>query len=291
MELSTPENTAGVVVLYNPSPEVKENILSYLDAVAELFVVLNSAHVPDPLYTFLKAQPKVTLLENRQNKGLAFALNQGAGKALATGYRWLLTMDQDSKAAPTMLATMQEAIREHAAAPIGLVSPVHVDKHAALTSVPQAAVTETKIAMTSGNLLNLQAYQKVGPFETKLFIDYIDHEYCLRLQSQGYKVLQSNKSILYHNLGAVKVHRLLHVQVATTHHSPERRYYITRNRLYVMHKYRKQFPEYYKAEWKHLLVDFARILLFEENKGQKLKFILKGYQDYRAGAFFPLTSK
>lgn len=34
-----------------------------------------------------------------------------------------------------------------------------------------------------------------------LFIDSVNHEYCLRLQKNGYKVIQLNTAIFEHNLG------------------------------------------------------------------------------------------
>jgi GT2 family glycosyltransferase len=43
--------------------------------------------------------------------------------------------------------------------------------------------------MSSGNLLNLAAFKQVGAYNESFFIDYVDHEYCLRLKKKRFSIL------------------------------------------------------------------------------------------------------
>ena len=53
--------------------------------------------------------------------------------------------------------------------------------------------------MTSGSFLNLKVYKEAGPFVDKLFIDYVDFEYCLRLKKKGFKIYKLNNTYMQHN--------------------------------------------------------------------------------------------
>jgi GT2 family glycosyltransferase len=55
--------------------------------------------------------------------------------------------------------------------------------------------------MTSGNIVNLDAYEKVGGWKDWMFIDCVDTDFCMNLHKHGYKVLRLNKVIMEHHLG------------------------------------------------------------------------------------------
>ena len=42
--------------------------------------------------------------------------------------------------------------------------------------------------IASGNIINLQAWNKVGRFDNSLFIDEVDHDFCHRLTQEKYKI-------------------------------------------------------------------------------------------------------
>lgn len=285
MNFSTKENTAGVVVLYNPNDEVLSNIQSYLPDIAVLYVIDNSEVKDALLVDTLLHYDEIEYIDCKGNAGLGYALNLGATLAVKANYRWLLTMDQDSKVSSKMLLHMRQVICEEPDInSIGIVAPYHQDKYS--KPAPEQSITDDTFAvMTSGNLLNLHAYQQSGAFETKFFIDYIDIEYCFRLRENGFKILIANRAVLYHNLGNITKHTLLGKQIGTTNHSYIRRYYITRNSLYVVEKYRTQFPEFCKSIILHFWKELIRILLFEEQKILKLKYIFRGYKDFKRKIF------
>jgi len=48
----------------------------------------------------------------------------------------------------------------------------------------------------------------VGGFEEKLFIDFVDHEYCFKIKMAGHRILQTSSSILLHRIGEAKLEKL-----------------------------------------------------------------------------------
>lgn len=270
---------SAVVILYNPEICVLDNITTYVDNVDKLYIVDNSEQKNIFFIDKIKNYQNAHYIDNQGNQGIAHALNVGANKAIDDGYEWILTMDQDSVATPGMLDNMLDYFA-HAADinHISIIAPFHANSyHPECTSnEPYSEVLST---MTSGNLLNLKLYEKIGPFIAELFIDYVDNEYCLRSKLKGCKVIQVNNAILKHNLGELKQHKILWKSFFSTNHSPIRRYYAFRNRIYIIKTYKYDFPEYCKMEKSRFFIDFFVILFYEKKKLQKFKMMALGIKD------------
>lgn len=262
-----------VVVLYNPDKNVLTNISSYLRPIDKLYVVDNSEHKNDLLIKDLKENKKIKYIDNGGNKGIAHALNVGADEAIKDGYDLLLTMDQDSKASEDMITLMLECINNLNKIEIGIISPFHASKFHATSQ--ESGCVEKKMVMTSGNLLSLNAYKKTGPFLEELFLDYVDNEYCLRLQKNGYVVVQASEAILHHNLGELSMHTLLGKNIYCYNYPPIRYYYRTRNVIATNRAY--EYIDY--LYFKELLKDIIKIMLYEKNKMKKFQHIYFGIVD------------
>ncbi|MEJ0034094.1 MAG: glycosyltransferase [Bacteroidota bacterium] len=209
----------------------------------------------------------ILVIDNTGNNiGVAAALNLGLKKAIDEKFDWLLTMDQDSVFEHGALAELKK-VAFTAKDNIAIVSPFHLTAKAKRKSI---AVEEVRFTMTSGNLVR----PGLGFFEEKLFIDSVDNEYCLRLRKNGYKIIRVNQAVLNHHLGTLKKNWL---GFSTIVHPASRRYYITRNMLYVMSKY----PEFILFGLKELIKSFVLILLVEDDKINKLKAMIKGFRNAR----------
>ena len=270
----------GVVVLYNPDENVLNNIFSYIDDIDKLYVIDNSEVYNNNLIQKLQNDLKVQYIDNKGNRGIAYALNLGAKLAIDDNIDWLLTMDQDSGFDKGSLEKMITWSIENQTETIGIISPMHsrgtqnnYQRHLDL------------VTMTSGNLLNLEIFQKIEGFDEKLFIDSVDTEYCLRLNLNGYYMKRFKEIVLKHNLGDTERKKFLFFTFSVTKHNATRRYYITRNRLYVRKRYEEYFHWYFKYDIKRTLKDIIKILLAEDDKILKLKMIIQGYMDYKKGKF------
>lgn len=270
---------AGVVVFYRPKEESLYNLHSYLAQVERLYVVDNSEQPDSRYHELLSALTAVEVIPNQGNAGVAHALNLGAERALADGCDFLLTMDQDSLAEPGMVETMLACLAGRAPEMVGMLSPFHLTRSG--PKFPAEMCSDVMTPMTSGCLLNLAAFRQVGPFRDDFFIDFVDNEYCLRLRRAGYAVLRANRAVLYHRVGDTKKYG----PFIATHHSPVRRYYKTRNRLWVFREYLSTFPGHCLFDLVRLAKEVVSILLFEREKGKKLLMMIGGVRDYLQGRY------
>jgi rhamnosyltransferase len=268
---------AGVVVLYNTDIGIIDKIMSYVSEVDILFVIDNSDIKDEALLSHIRKIDKCFCIDNNGNQGIANALNAGARLAIENNCEYLLTMDQDSK------FISKDPIREMVQVSLeyphtAIISPIH---KSIFTHIPNYKNNVSVIfsAMTSGNLLSLRAFQKIGNFREDYFIDYVDAEFCLRARMNGFAILQCNTAILEHNLGNITKHKYWHA----TNHSCLRRYYITRNRLVTMLLYKEFDGDFFQNQIFGIFMDTLKIVFSEKQKIKKLKMVYKGYKDFKKG--------
>jgi rhamnosyltransferase len=272
------KEVAAAIVIYNPDNNFIENIMSYLDQVELVYVIDNSDISDKILIDKIKGLDKVKYFGNTMNLGIATALNLAAEQAISDEYAFLLTMDQDSKASSNLIEKLYSIII--GGADIGIVAAEHFDPD--VHDFFKLKKTEDVLfTMTSGNLLNLSAYKITGKFLDKLFIDHVDHEYCLRLKKQGFRTIKTNETFIYHKLGRAVKKKLFGFTLCPSHHSPIRLYYRTRNRFYVNNLYKNIFPNYVKIDRKNFLRELIEIYFFEKDLWEKTIMILHGYIHYK----------
>jgi rhamnosyltransferase len=272
----------GVVVWYNPTQNEANNIATYAFEVRKLLVVDNSSESNEDLlkkYSY----PNVQYIPLRQNVGIATALNIACELALKENAKWMLTMDQDStfeNGAAGQLIKEANAFADPAQ--VGIFSPQHKTVGGKESRKPVTGrFREEKEVMTSGNLLNLSAYAKVGRFRDDFFIDIVDIEFCRRLVKYEYKIITVCNVELRHVLGdGIMVTRFFGVKKYFDDHSPLRKYYLSRNLLYVG----KLHPESKGYSRSKLLKQIKKVLLYDyHQKWTKLWYMLKGIRHYQRG--------
>ena len=274
---------AAVVVLFNPDVDVATNMSSYIDCVDKVYIIDNSKFSNNSLFEALPFKHKLEYVFNNNNLGIAKALNIGCELAIQENMQWALTMDQDSKFLNLNASVVTEVLeRENSSVvlyyPNYLIGGIVYDKYVKENNEPI-------VVMTSGNFINLNAYQSLAGFDDKLFIDYVDIDYCLKLKAAGYKMALLPHATLVHELGNSKHVTFLSLKAIVTNHSSLRRYYITRNRLYICKKYKTVSAVFSKTEKRIFFNDILKIVLFEDDKISKLKSVINGYLDYRNNKF------
>ena len=277
---------AGTVVLYNPADDVLDNIASYINQVDKLYIIDNSVQYNDTIRGKLEQLSKTIYINHDGNKGIAAALNTGAQCALDDGFEFLLTMDQDTIVAENFVADLMAAFTQNNPDLIGILAPRYTEglKHGA------GRFQNVLFTMTSGNILNLSVYKKIGPFLSELFIDHVDHEYCLRINRQGYKVLQNNDVAIGHRPGTLKNSKMFSSYLNFSSHAPIRLYYFCRNGFYVCKLYQKDFPDFARAFLTLLFKEIVKIP-FEESKLKRIRMIIRGYIDYKKKKLGPLVQQ
>lgn len=267
---------AAVIVLYNPNEQYLNIINEINDLVEYIFLVDNSENNKK---IKIPKNKKIKYLKNETNLGIAKALNQGANEAIKCKCNWLLTMDQDSEMTSSILFELKKFLDNNTKKNIGLITPYHDIE--GFSEKLTENVEEKIEVMTSGNLINLNAYQEIGGFKDWLFIDCVDIEYGMNLNIHNYKVLRLNYLKMKHKLGDTRIHNFFRKKVICSNHNHIRRYYMVRNNLYINDLYREYYPEYCKFLLDVQKGQLKRVIFFEKNKYKKLKFMIKGYFDYK----------
>lgn len=279
---------AAIIVSYNPDSNLFDSINLLLNQVEKVIIVDNGSKEKYVKYIKSINEDKIEIILNKENLGIATALNIGIRKALENGYEWILTMDQDSKASPDMVKKMfnvYNSINREERKDILSIFPNFVDER--IQSIEENSNMNSyeyvDADITSGNLLRKEVFEKVGFFDDSLFIDLVDTDFCMRLNEKGIKMIKIRDAVLYHSLGESKTIKGILGSFNTSNHSALRRYYMTRNRFYIWEKYKGLNSFTLNRDKKLFKKEFVKIILGEKDKVNKIKMVLRGYKDYKKG--------
>lgn len=277
----TDKSVCAVVVAFNPNSDLLENITALRPQVREV-VVVDNASSPTTLKHVQEVEKcGAKVFYNGENLGIAAALNIGMRYASEQGYTWIATFDQDSKPPAEFVERLLEAYdaypnREH----IAILSPVYRDEatgtvfqHSEKNGESSQEIVST---MTSGNLVRAEVLAKTGLFAEDFFIDYVDHEFCLRCRKEGFGVLESRTATLNHNLGETEKYIRFGLTFHATNHSSLRRYYNSRNRLVVYRRYLFSETRWILKDMLGFFKEVSKIILVERGKREKLSAIGQG---------------
>lgn len=283
---------SAIVVTFNPGRDVVENVKSLLEQVSNVIVIDNASNSSARDFVEnLQTLQNVTVVYRENNGGIAAALNEGVRLARSKGADWIGTFDQDSMPMPSMVAHMLLAYQSyHDKENVAILAPTYRDNEGVVIrnffadeGAGDRVYTEVMTVMTSGNLVHSTVFDKVGLFNESFFIDYVDHEFCLRCKSAGLAILQVSAAMLLHGLGQKTSYNVFGRVISVTNHSPLRRYYITRNRLYTYVKFARIYPAWVRADMIAFVKESARLLIFEGSRLKKILAMIRGMTDAAFG--------
>jgi len=276
----------AVITSYNPSVNFEQTLAQISKQVDKIVIVDNNSEerIKDSFHTF-SDDSKIHIIFNSTNCGVATALNQGILWAKENAYNWLLLLDQDSGLPDNFVEDLfriyQQAIFKEQ---IAIIGPKYFDIESSKHQKQAGAENnntfdEVKHLITSGSLISMEVFNKIGMFQDELFIDFVDIEFCLRARRNGYKIIQVPSILMQHRIGAVSMHKLPWKTTGTSNHAPMRRYFMMRNNIIVAKKYFAFDPAW---AINSLIIRFKSVFLlclFEDQKRLKLKYILLGLID------------
>lgn len=284
----------AVLVSYHPDTELPRRVAAVAAQTDGVVIVDNGSDAAalEMLRGLAAANRAISVIENRANLGVARALNLGAACAAARGFAWLLLLDQDSEVEPDLVTHLFEARAAYpdperlAIIGAGFVEPARGNRATASAGAPPWQEVET--AITSGSLLSVAMYRRIGAFRDELFIDYVDTDYCRRAHAAGYAIATTRRPLMAHAIGAPAAHRWLGVEKWTRNHSADRQYYIARNDTVML----REGGRYPHGAWalKSLarrLRSAKRVLLYEQAKARKLAALGEGWWDGLRGRLGP----
>jgi rhamnosyltransferase len=280
-------SVSAVVVTYQPDEAILDNLRKLSEQIVDIVVVDNASDGVSAKWVESAGRlPGVTLIRNSSNLGIATALNIGICHALQTGRQWVATFDQDTLIPPRYFEQLFEVYelcpaRQNA----GMIAPGHWSwselnhTSAAKKYSTEPAWSFVRAALNSGSLIKTEVFESAGLYEDGLFLDYVDVEFCLRLQKKGFKILSATPVVLQHELGIKQTRNLLGFHLSFRIHAAWRYYYIMRNRVVLYRRYFGLFPLWVLQDVKGLLLEMGRIIFLENGRRQKLHAVFQGVRD------------
>jgi rhamnosyltransferase len=278
-------NTGAVVVTYNPDNDFPIRLSTIAEQVARVVVVDNKPNKQSRrILDHALEIEHVKLIQNGTNVGIATALNEGIFWLRERGYRWALTLDQDTVPAEQMLNTLLRVYRDckHRER-VAIIGSNYNDS----ISTPRftfksrvgygCSYVEKKTVITSGSLLSIPLFTAIGPFRDEFFIDHVDHEYCLRARKQGFKIMLTKEPIMEHSIGTMVERRLPGMHMRISDHTAERYYYRSRNHAILIREYIFIDPIWVCKSIYSSLKTIITVVLFADKKISKLELIGIGY--------------
>ena len=273
----------GVVILYHPDTNaLMAHLHSYLSVVDHLLLLDNSEHPSSDLAEILSkdASNKIQYQYFGENRGIAERLNQAIESAKSLGYRYLLTMDQDTGFQPGQMLQYWQKVQNNQLEKVVQFGTNCQPDFTPICDKPH----QTNNLITSGTILDLNLIDQIGTFDEALFIDFVDTEFSFRVVEKGYRNLLFADIVLQHRIGYLKMGRSIKNLKSSARilHAPIRVYYILRNGLYLYFK-----SPFVKGENRKLLLSNMKILkndlIYHNQKGAVYSNVLSAVYDFVFG--------
>jgi rhamnopyranosyl-N-acetylglucosaminyl-diphospho-decaprenol beta-1,3/1,4-galactofuranosyltransferase len=298
---------ACVIVAYNNGDNIGrllEALFSQSKQLEEIVVVDNASSDATPEIVKQKF-PQVTLVANACNTGVGGGYAQGLEYAYQKGYEWVWLLDGDSLPQASALEELAKAFAS--------LRPTH-PKIGILASCPVSPLTNERYdgflwrgrfvalpkglagcqepfpvdsTISSGCLVSRRVVKDVGLPRADFFMDFVDHEYNLRVRRKGYEIISVPASIIYHEIGRSPVIRSQIIR-AIAHfatkgplvvEAPWRQYYIVRNQVYTFwHEFRSCKALFFFT-LRVIRMIIGMLLFNNKDKAKRIRYIIWGLKD------------
>jgi rhamnosyltransferase len=279
-------SVGAVVVLYNPDAAVLENLRILAAQVDALVIVDNGSseefrtQLQPMLGPILNA--RVELIRHPENLGIATGFNTGVRRLIELGCGFSLTFDQDSRVSEDFAAKIVAAFLEARTQfkSVAVVAPQWRDENSGIVYDHElkagSAFGVLPWTISSGNCIDNLVFQSVGFFDDGYFIDGVDVDFHLRCRKFGFCILKTSRVSMSHRLGIQKRVRILSFEFTISIHNRIRKYYIARNKILNMRRHLLFDPGcIFKDLW-YLLGDILTIVLYDDEKPEKLRLTFLG---------------
>ena len=192
----------AVIVTHEPDlARLEENLTAIVPQVQGVVVYDNGSDESDTIRRVVQDVTKdgrsLRVVLGGRNAGLAVALNAGIEEAWNHGATHVLLLDQDSVADSEMVQKLLAQTTEG----VAIVSPLIVDRNVEAVSYDRGSTYAIRRAITSGSLLSVSAWRDVGGYDERLFVDWVDFEFCDALRKRGWVIIRTHSTALLHEHG------------------------------------------------------------------------------------------
>lgn len=247
MQKQTGPNVSIIILNYNRKDDTLECLRSVYGIVYPDYevVVVDNASTDGSVDAIKRSFPRVEIIQNTKNLGFAEGNNIAIERAIRSGSRYVMLMNNDAVVDPGSLGALVEAAEKDVL--IGAAGPAvfYFDRRDEVWSAGGTFDLNTGVwrkkedAMLQtdpynadalsgcGLLLRLSVIEKCGTFDARFYLYGEDVDLCFRMKECGYKIICVPQSRVWHKVG----------QTIGGSDTPEYLYYTVRNRLLLMKKH------------------------------------------------------
>lgn len=258
--------------------------------------------------TLKKDNTIIHYLRMSKNTGGAGGFHEGVKNAYKKGYEWLWLMDDDAEPINDAFEKLSDYFDEENVSALASVVktednqliPLHrgffdfnkksnwlIIDGIKLDLIDNNKVLKIEFASFVGILINRSSIREVGFPKNEFFIYGDDFEYCIRLGEAG-RILLIKDSIIQHKEQSsskfLKKSFLGHTFVRINYEYYWLDYYLIRNTIWILNKYRQKvlFWIILITSW---LFNTLMIVIFDDNKSKRISFLTSAYNDGLKGNF------
>ncbi len=269
---SSAEKVTVIVTTYNPDENFNSRFSDLLNVCENVIVCDNTPGGAD----FSKRINGFIYLGNGTNRGLGAALNEGILSAKENGSTVAVLFDQDSSPTCELIQKLCGKLTS-LRSDTTCIGPVLIDDQsgsiARINSNNTNALDYCPALPTSGMTFKLNAVDQHCLFTDDLFVDWVDHEWCYRMASKGWRFARDLETRMVHRLGEREAHFFWKRFFVPT---PFRHYFQVRDAVALLR--RKYVPMH--AKWRILTTIPARLVLYPLilDKGlERMRWMLMGF--------------
>jgi rhamnosyltransferase len=291
MNEHTKPTIAAIIVTWNPLASdvvaCAERLMLQVDTI--IYSDNGSNAETEKLLKDLQSKHEnIVCLWNGGNLGIATALNRGVVEARRRGAEWVMTLDHDSVPEKDMALKMFRAygiLSETEKEAVGILCPnfMLVKGPCYANTLPRFIAT----TITSGQLVKISLFDKIGGYEDDLFVECVDHEFCFRALAHGYRTFLAPDAMLRQRIGNPVIKMLFGKTFIVPNYPPVRYYYQVRNSVYIYIKYFWVVPGWVSENILRLILSLGKMVLYEKDPVRKMGLAILGVADGLRGKLGP----
>lgn len=281
------------IVLYNAELDrLQLEINSVLPQVDLICLCDNGSQNIEEVESLISGINKIILLRNKINLGIGAASNQICRYAEKEGIDWVLMLDHDTICPKNLICTYKKYINDQS---IGMICPNVVDKEIVnnvYCKKNKQKVEYVNRCIQSATFIKIDVWRKCQGFNEWMFIDFVDFDFCKRVELSGFKILRCNTVTVDHQLGKrVRTkHALFYEKLYKTtemrifkymtyknEFSAARVYYCTRNNIAFIKIFGNDLDK--KTEWIAFFDRIIRRIVRSNHRFMIIKETIKGIVD------------
>jgi len=231
--------TAAIIVTYNPILQYFKTTLNSIINQISLCVIIDNGNTKfESIY-----HENAIVINLGKNYGIAYAQNRGIEIARQHKVDFILLSDQDTIYPDNYVGKLLSFYEVYSNKnDIGALVPRFYDKNkmsktrVAIGKFTYIVPEDGKIykvahAVSSGTFIPVNSLEKIGVMLEKLFIDWVDFEWCCRTTNMGYEIISVPQVSIEHMMGDT-TRKVGNKTIALR--SRVRYYYMIRNGIYLM---------------------------------------------------------